>query len=90
MTAEGALYFIIMIGSIVSLIGVGVEVLTLFAKNPKVKYIPIVITGALFLMTGISNGHFKESSTILFGILTLEETLVLLGYLIIKKLRKKK
>ncbi len=88
MTAEGALYFIIIVGSVVALIGAGVEILTLFAKNPKVKYIPIVITGALFLITGISIGYFKEGSTILFGLMTAEEILVLLVYFLIKKLRK--
>ncbi len=88
MTAEGALYFIIIIGSVVALIGAGVEILTLFAKNPKVKYIPIAITGALFLITAISFGHFKEGSTILFGLMTAEEILVLLVYFLIKKLRK--
>lgn len=88
MTAEGALYFVIIIGAVVSLIGAGVEVLTLFAKNPKIKYIPIAVTGALFLITGISNGYFTEGSTILFGLMTAEEILVFLVYLLIKKLRK--
>lgn len=89
MTAEGALYFVVMIGAVVALFGAGAEILTLFAKNPKIKYIPIVITGVLFLITGITNG-FKEGSTILFGLMTAEEILVLLVYLLIKKLKKKK
>ncbi len=88
MTAEGALYFMIIIGAVVALFGAGAEILTLFAKNPKVKYIPIAATGALFVITGLANGYLTEGSTILFGLMTAEEILVLLVYFLIKKLRK--
>ena len=87
MTAEGALYFVIIIGAVVALIGAAAEILTLSAKNPKIKYIPIVITGVLFIITGTTVG-FKESSAILFGLMTAEEILVLLGHFLIKKLKK--
>ena len=88
MTAEGALYFMVIIGAVVALISAGVEILTLFAKNKKIKYIPVVITAALFFITGFANGYFTEGSTILFGLMTAEEIIVILVYFLIKKLRK--
>lgn len=90
MTGEGAIYFIVIIGAVVALIGAGVEILTLSAKNPKIKYIPIAVTGALFLITGFSYGYFTDSATILFGLFTAEEILVLLVWLLVKKLKKQR
>ena len=88
MTAEGILYFIILIGGSLLGLGVIVEILAIRAKNPKIKYIPIAITAFLYLLTGFINGYFTGDAPALFGILTISEIAVLLVYFLIKKLGK--
>lgn len=91
MTAEGAIYFIILIGGIFGGgFGALVEILALSAKNPKIKYVPIAITGALFVITGIGYGYITGEAPALFGLITAGEILVLLVYFLVKAIRKQK
>ena len=88
MTAEGLIFIVSIAIGIVVAVGTGIELLAIFAKNPKIKYVPVIFTGLLFLATWAICGNIAESAPAFLGILTVGETLTLLCWFFIKKLKK--
>ncbi len=78
MTAEGAIFFVLIIGGIVAAIGFVAELLVCRANDKRAKFIIPAGGALLYVLCGAATQDFSGGAAALFGIITIGAVIMLL------------
>lgn len=89
MEAMGAIFFIVIIGSIVTGIGIVLEILMCRTKKPAAKFILPIAGILLWLLCGIVTKDFTGGGAAIFGIISIGAVIGLIIKLIFGKRKER-